>query len=200
MNTGRIQHHSAVRLGFTLIEVTVATVIIVILAAMIIPRFSGTERRQFEAVVEQVSDMLVVYAHRDRMNRQPVGIFHDYERNWLTVVLLEDEEAPGTDQYGWRVDPIVTPVKLPDDITEVFATEDHNMVDITQWPLTNRSDQSRPTIALEIVSASYSATLTLEPHAMAPRVSYSFDTQRRGGANARDPINLDRGGRNREEW
>lgn len=200
MKMGTAHSGRAARRAFTLLEVTVAVVILAILAAMIVPRFSGTERRRFEAVVDQVADMLIVYAQRDRLTSKPVGIFHDLERHWLTIVLLEDPDTPGTDEYGWRVDPTVTPVKLPEEITEVFAYEDYELIDITQWPLTSRSDQRRPVVEMEIGTDTRSATLTLSSHAVTPKVTYSYATRRSTGDDRREPIDLDRGGRNREDW
>jgi len=185
--------------AFTLVEITVSLVILAILAAIVIPRFTRTERRQFGRVVEQVSDLLIVYAQRDRLSRMPVGLYYDSEEQWLTVVLLDDPDAPGTDEFGWRRDPTISPVKMPEEVNEIAAYENGEFIDIATWPLTNRNDQTRPKIELEIDTDRHYAVLTLEPHAVAPRVRYG-DSNIRQPPSPRDPIDLDRGGRNREQW
>lgn len=184
--------------GFTLIEITVALVIVVVMASLIVPRFTGTERRHFESVAEQVSDLMMVYAQRDRLSHKQIGIFHDPQRHWLTVVLLEDEDGPNTDQYGWRVDPLVPPVKLPDNV-EVVAYEDGQMIDFSHWPITNRTDQTRPMVQLALSTDEYSATVTLSPHDVSPKMWLSSGIGSRE-SSYRKPLELDSGGRNREEW
>lgn len=199
MTTRRRHSGSRLARSFTLVEVMVSLIILALLAAMIVPRFTRTDRRQFERVVEQVADLLIVYAQRDRLSRKPVGLFYDTEERWLSLLLLDDIDAPNTDEFGWRRDPTASPVKLPDEIIHVQAYEDRQFIDIATWPLSNRLDQARPTIELEIGTEDHFATLTLMPYAVTPRVRYSEDLRRRP-VGPREPIDLDRGGRNREDW
>ena len=92
------------RQGFTLLEIIVAVSIIVILASIIVPRFAGSGRRRFELAVDQVGDLLVMFAQRDNIGRHPIGLLHDDQTQQLMLMVLDVEDGSTTEPAEWRQD------------------------------------------------------------------------------------------------
>lgn len=184
--------------GFTLLEVMVVVVILAVLATVAVPRLSGTERRAFDLAVDQVTDLLIMYAQRDRLERRSVGIVYDADRGWLELRVLDVEPGATNEVAQWRADRFVAPVKLPDvidrDALAVYA--DGEWVDIRGWPLTHATGEDRPTIEVLLRSreGDHVATLRLAPHDVVP------SRMEDGTGSPRQPIDLDAAGRSREVW
>ena len=58
------RHYRPTRCGFTLIEMIVVIIVMAIMASLTLPRLFGNDRRQFQHVADQVSDLLMMYAQR----------------------------------------------------------------------------------------------------------------------------------------
>jgi len=189
------------RRGFTLIEVIVVLVIIGVMASAIVPRFAYTTRRSFDHTVEQLADLMTMFAQRDQMSTGPVGIFHDTEANWITLVRLVEEEPGNPRSATWQIDRHVRPVKLPEFIPPdgVSASENGEPVDFTQWPLMSVPGEIRPTITLTVSNdaGDQSATLLLSAYAVGPRVLGERDD---GLIDQRQAIDLDATGQANQDW
>ena len=186
------------RRAFTLIEIVVVLVIMGILATLTIPRLASTRKTGFDLFVNQVSDLMLMFAQRDGLGRQGVGltIVSSPGRNELRLVRLDTSDL----SYGeWVADPLVRPVVFPDFVDpaaiEVYA--DGEVVDIRGWVLGHIPGENRPTIEISIedVDRRYSATVSLSPYSIAPR-----RRDGRRGATGRTTIDLDAEGRSREDW
>ncbi|MCI0364568.1 MAG: prepilin-type N-terminal cleavage/methylation domain-containing protein [Phycisphaerales bacterium] len=187
------------RRGFTLVEVTVVVVILVIMASLIVPRFTGADKRTFKLAVDQVGDLLTMYAQRENLGQKIVGIYHDRGENSLKLMMI-DSEAGGLDEYAdWREDRFVRPVKLPSFMNEsdVTIVADEQRYDAAgETPLTSMIGQQRPTIEITLRGAGESATLVLYPHSVAPVI---FGTVENLGT-IRSGVDLDTTGHSREDW
>ena len=196
-NARRVSRGSS-RDGFTLIELVVVVVLIAIIAAMVVPKLTGTTKRTFDLTVDRVADLLVMYAQRDHLARYPVGLTYDPEFGNLGLVVLTPPPDEATAPSSWRPDVFVPDVTLPEimDLDALTVYADGESVDVRTWPLANVPGQPRPTIEVFLRSkdGEYDATLRLSPHGVAPKRlnrTYFF---------AREPVDLDAVGRSQEDW
>jgi prepilin-type N-terminal cleavage/methylation domain-containing protein len=195
----RQPHNSA---GFTLLEMVVVVSIIALLATLAVPRLSGMDRREFNHTVDQVADMLTMYAQRDNVGATPIGIeLRRTNRGYeLALRLLMRESDASESTAEWVDDRLVAPVLLPEvvDPEMVLVVADHESVDIRETPLSHTPGEDRPLISITLYSRDglHTATLHLDPHAVVPRrkTEYSFVTERL------ESVDLDAEGRSREDW
>jgi len=187
--------------AFTLIEVTVVVVILVLLASLTVPRLAGTARKEFDHVVDQVADLLLMYAQRDQLGRGAVGLTrvrNDKEGvDEILLVKLESYEQDERTISQWVADPLTPPVRLPSivDRNGIIILIEGEPVDLSWAPVTHQIGEDRPTIEITLrsIDGEQKATLLLSPHALAPE---RIDQ----GAPVRTPLDLDAAGRSREEW
>ena len=172
------------RRAFTLIEVILVTVMMAMLAVAVLVRFSGTEGRRFEVAIEQVGDLMLMFAVRSEFAEEPVGIASDPSRNSLRLMLRRRPDELSDAQ--WVPDLSVKEIRLPDsvNVTNMEFMLDGDHVDPVQAPLTG--------IPQEVV-------LTLSPTAWRPTLSGGT-----GGLQTNDFLrtteDLDNTGRWQEDW
>jgi type II secretory pathway pseudopilin PulG len=181
--------------------VIVVVMIITLMAAMIIPRIQGNARRQFKLTGDEVADLLLMFAQREALAQNPVGIFHDYADNSLRLMRLERDPQRFNDRAGqWVADPIVKPVKLP---TQLLPPDNVNVLvdgqpeDITVYPLATEPGERRPSVEIRLQNnEGDSIRIMLDSFAVTPRIIQS------GAAFVDVPqvIDLDAEGRTREDW
>jgi prepilin-type N-terminal cleavage/methylation domain-containing protein len=183
--------------AFTLVEVLVVVVILVLLATMMVPRLLTNDIRIYRATCEEVADMLMMFAQRDALSQQPVGLFYDESAHQIQVRLYDIDPESNDPTPEWRRDRFIRPVQLPDFVELLEVREDHAIVDIRQWPLTSRPGQHRPWIEIVLGGPDDEMTsISLAPHEVSPLV-YSHSEQPPLIAT---PIDLNAAGRMREEW
>lgn len=187
--------------GFTLLEVTIVVVILAILSSLMLPRLFGHEKRNFRLVTEQVADLLLMYAQRDALSPRPVGISHDAERNWITLVTLEASENRLLEGAStWQMDSFVRPVKLPPIGSRPITVEfraDGELVNAAEWPLASTPGRDRPEIDITLYTeVGLTATVSLSPYSVAPSI-WGLDDEQTYGP---EPMDLDATGRSREDW
>jgi len=189
------RHH---RRAFTLLELIITLVIIALLASISLPRLFQSSRHEFELFVERVGDMLTMYAQRENLMRQPIGLRINESTDALELVVMrrntDAPDAPST----WYVDRFVDPIPLPPDevVDSIEFLADGAWVDVRSFPLTNDPARLRPHIEVHIYGRTEHVIWVLAPHAVTPR--------RYGGVRSDDPIvraiDLDEEGRTREQW
>ncbi len=199
MNHPMCSSRRSLAAGFTLLEVIVVVAILAIMATMTIPRLVGQDRRAIRLAADQLADLLTMYAQREALGQRPAGIWHDAQRNWIVLMVLDIDPADPEAPADWRLDPYVSPVKLPStvDWRYVQAIQDGEQVDFQKWPIATQPGEPRPTIEISFANQEgLTKTVILPAHALAP--------YQQGGPRAysdlRHPIDLDAAGRRQEDW
>jgi prepilin-type N-terminal cleavage/methylation domain-containing protein len=184
--------------GFTLIEVTVVVVVLAIMATMIVPRLVGNDKREFKLAVDQVGDLLTMYAQRESTGQKVVGISHNRQFNQLELWEIDTDNGGVTDGGSWRRDFYVQPVRLPQFMldTDLEIVVDGDRVDASEWPVCGELGQQRPQISISLHGAEEIATLTLAPYAVAPTLSSTYGVS----GVIREAVDLDGTGHSREDW
>ncbi len=188
--------HVQTRFAFTLLEIIVVIIIIGVLSAMIVPRLSGNQQREFKLTVERVNDVVLMFAHRVSTSNQAAALRYDPQNSQFELLSkIQDEEATG--EFFWGVDPLAQPVTLPSWLGEDAITilVDGEITDTTQWPVTTTPGETRPLIEVALHWDEHDALISLQSHAMGPTIW--FDGV---GTEPLMPIDLDAEGRGREEW
>lgn len=183
---------------FTLVEMIVVMVILGLLMTMVVPQLTGNPRRQFMLTVDQVGDLLTMYAQRETLGQKVVGITHDGFDNSLVLMTLDSPDLADTTHGEWRRDLYVKPVRFPKfmNVSDVEIQADGERIDTSQIPLSNEPGKDRPTIQIALRSDKESAVLVLHPYSIAPEII----TTTLNTSTGRDRIDLDAVGRSREDW
>ena len=184
--------------AFTMIEMIVVLVILGIMAAMVVPRMLGNSQREFRLAVDQVADLLTMFAQRQNLGQKPVGIFQDRLQNRMALMVMDTDTGGPGQTADWRMDRYVEPIQFPPFMldTDIDILVDGQRVDASQWPITCDIGQDRPTIQIAMRGAGESATLTLYAYGVAPEITNNRETLNA----ARMPLDLDGSGRGREDW
>ena len=181
--------------GFTLLEMIVVVVVLGLIASMAIPRLSGTRGREYELKVEQVADLMVMFAHRLSTSTKATGLQYDAPTRELYLLTLETDGD--SNESFWIDDPlapsVVFPTWMEEDAIAIFTDGDY--MDTSQWPLTTMPGENRPIIEISIAWENRSALIMLASHAMAPSIWLDGE-----GIEPLTPIDLDAAGQTREEW
>ncbi|MCH2148742.1 MAG: type II secretion system GspH family protein [Phycisphaerales bacterium] len=185
------------RRGFTMVEIIVVCTVLAMLLSVLAVRLTSMEGRNFDTVVEQTGDLMMMFALRSEHARQPVGLLIDEDRNSLRLLRREpSERAENMDL--WQPDPTVREVRLPEFMStrdiEVFV--DGDIADLTEWPLSAMPGEDRPVIELVLRHQDRSVSLNLSPTSMSPRRI----EEGRDEVPLREPEDLDNTGRWQEEW
>jgi type II secretory pathway pseudopilin PulG len=190
-------HARSNRLAFTIVEVLVVVVILVLLATMMVPRLFTNDVRIYRATCEELADMLMMFAQRDALSQQPVGLFYNEDLHQIEVLLYDVDPESYDRTPQWRQDRFIRPLKLPQFVELVEVLEDHATIDIRQWPLASRPGQQRPWIEIILGGPDGETTsITMAPHEVSPLV-YSHDEQ---PPLIAVPVDLNAAGRMREDW
>ncbi|MBM44077.1 MAG: hypothetical protein CMJ36_03560 [Phycisphaerae bacterium] len=188
---------SSHRRGFTMVEIIMVCVILALLLSAILVRLTSLQGRNFDTVVDQAGDLLMMYALRSEHARQPVGLFVDESRSSIRLMRRESGDDPG-DTSLWKSDPTVREVRLPDfmSIYELEIYIDGDQADLTQWPLSTMPGEDRPAVEIVLYHEDREVRLNLPPTALAPvRIEDGRDT-----LPVREMEDLDTTGRWQEDW
>jgi len=167
------------------------------LLSILAVRLTSMDGRNFDTVIEQTGDLMMMFALRSEHARQPVGLLIDEERNSLRLLRREQSElAENTDL--WQPDPTVREVRLPDFMStrDIEVLVDGDVADLTEWPLSAMPGEDRPVLELILRHAARTVSLSLSPTSMSPRRI----EEGRDQAPLREPEDLDTTGRWQEEW
>ena len=190
------RHTHPTRCGFTLIELIVVIIVMAIMATMILPRLFGNDKRQFQHVADQVSDLLMMYAQRESLGTKPVSLWEDTDRRQLKLMTLEVFDDSLTKQSKWIIDGTVRPVSLPNDVVILDVHVDGESMDISTWPFQSPPGQLRPSLAIILEGPSGIITIAMASHAIVPLQIHSQQYAEWLGG----PVDLDAAGLDREDW
>ncbi len=191
-----LRHNSPIRFGFTLIEMIVVIIVMAIMATLILPRLFGNDRRQFQNVADQVSDLLMMYAQRESLGTKPVGLWENTERRQLELMTLEVFDDSVELQSGWVSDRTVRPVSLPNDVSILDVQADGESVDLSEWPMQSPPGQLRPSLAIILEGPNGIITIAMASHSLVALQIHSEQYAEWMGG----PVDLDAAGLDREDW
>ena len=182
--------------GFSLIEVVIATLILVLLAGLVIPRLGGMNRRTEQLAVDRVADLLAAFCYRDSMASGTAAIEFDANGGSLMLLALRKDPDNPTQPATWEIDPLAPVVNIPNTVS-VTAYEDGAMLPNGDWTLLTNYDGTRPKIELELEGSNVFATIMLDPWAQTPSV---VDEMRGDTTVLSDAIDLDAIGQDKDPW
>ncbi|MCH8823824.1 MAG: prepilin-type N-terminal cleavage/methylation domain-containing protein [Planctomycetes bacterium] len=185
--------------AFTLIELVVVMIVMSIIMAITLPRLSNSDGRKLQNAADELADMLTMFAHHAATEHRPIAIWHDYDRNWIVLLVMDIDPATPNDPPQWQIDRFVQPIKLPDSVdrTTVFGMQDGEAVDFQRWPIATRPGQPRTEIQISFTDdTGRTKTLLLKGHSLTP---VQLDNAAETSA-IRLAIDLDATGRRQEDW
>ena len=180
-------------------ELIIVIIVLAIIMSLTIPRLVGHGRRELDLAAQELLDMLTMFAQREATEQRPIALWHDSDRNWIVLMVLDGDPADPEAPADWRVDPYVSPVKLPSSVDwqNVYATADGESADFRKWPITTQLGEPRPAIEISFANQDgLTKTVVLPAHALAPYRQDGAGSY----ANLRFPIDLDAAGRRQEDW
>lgn len=186
------------RRGFTLIEIMVVTIILVIVGAIVIPRMTGKNVVTVQLAAEQASASLAMFAYRSSLAAQPVALRRDPEFGTIEVWVLDADLARPDQPPTWKIDRFAKPLALPSGTVLAEVRIDGQPLETQEWQVVSTPSMPRPRIELVVAAeeGDDEITIVLEPRASAPYIVQAGRTMEIG----RVPIDLDREGRGKELW
>jgi prepilin-type N-terminal cleavage/methylation domain-containing protein len=134
--------------AFTLIEVLVVVVILVVLAGALVPRLASMGGREVRASAVAVGDLVSVAARRDALTSQRVALQFDADSGSLALMTMQtssrDTGAPMTPE--WHQDRLMPRVQLGDTIMQ--ASTDGVALDAKGWRVEFPQGGRRPALAI----------------------------------------------------
>lgn len=182
--------------GFTMIELIVVVIIVAIAAAAVVPRFSGSARQEADVSIDQVGELLRLYAYRQSLGSQQVALWRDGVDGRVHLLVKDSDPSDPTAAPEWRSDRFAAPVALVPglDIDEVRV--DDKRVDPGEFTVASIPGGDRAKIEIRLVGHGLDSTLVL-PAGSPSVVRVDAD---KPAPFARVPIDLNRSGRERDPW
>ncbi len=171
-------------------------VVLGIAAAAIVPKFTGTARQEADNSVDQVAELLRLFAYRQSLSSQQVALWRDGNDGRIHLLVMDiDPEEPDA-PAAWRPDRFASPVSLPLGVELVEIQNNDQRVDPVEWTIASIPGGERPKIAIRIVGFGVDSTVAL-PQGSPSVVRVDAD---KPAPFAREPIDLSRAGRDYEPW
>lgn len=182
--------------GFTLIEVVIVIMIVVLFAGLILPRLSGVGKRAEQLTVERVADLLAAFSYRDSLASGSTALeYSAMDGSLMLLTLWVDPERP-SEPAIWARDILASVIRLPDTMG-MRAYEDGELLAEGDWSIITSVDGTRPKIEIELIGTSTNATIMLDPWAQSPQVVDELSGER---VTLSDAIDLDAIGQDKEPW
>ena len=184
--------------GFTLLEVILVGVVLILLATMIVPRMSGMSRRRNDAAVEAAASVVAAFAFHESTGRRQIALSYDADFRQLELQVLEFDPADPSRRPEWRVHPYTQPVTLPESVEITNISSNGEQLDPDQFFISTDAAGSRPSIDMRLdTDNNNGATIALTPYALGPIVIFD---RNENPPIIREPADLDSMGLEREDW
>lgn len=187
------------RRAFTLIELIVAILVLVIIGGILVPRLATTTRMEHEAAIDAVEELLATYAFREATSAgQQVALWQDPKSGDLSLLVKGSALSTTGDvpeAQEWKQDWMSDSVHLPTALRLADVVIDGEPVTGSDWMAPSVPGGGRPSIELRLESDLVEATVSLPSSAMTPM----RQQQGRREAFSREQVDLERGVRG-ERW
>ena len=184
--------------GFTLLEVVIVGVLLVLLATMIVPRMSGMSRRRNEAAVDAAASVVAAFAFHESTGRRQLALSYDRDFRQLELQVLEFDSNDSSLRPKWRIHPFSQPITLPDTVDITRVSSNGELLDPDDFFITTEAAGERPNVEIRIETDNDNgATISLKPYALAPMVVFDRNDN---PPLVRESANLDEMGLEREDW
>lgn len=191
---GRLVASRRGRRGFSLIELIVVSILIVVMGAITLPRMTSLERRREDKALLEVEDLLRMFAFRNSVGTQQIAVHFDRSRNALSLWILDLNPDDPEGARVWQQDRLSYPVELPESMTITEAASDDSVIRDDIWTIASNPDGSRPRIAVFVTGRVLSGEIALDSYSTVPTRLDKADAVRR------EPIDLDAEGRAFDRW
>ncbi len=182
--------------GFTLIEVVIVIMIVVLFAGLILPRLSGVGQRAEQLTVDRVEDLLAAFSYRDSLASGSTAIeYSSIDHSLILLTLLANPEQP-EDPAIWSRDILVPVVRLPESMG-IRTYEEGQLLPDGDWSIITRIDGTRPKIEIQLFGVATDTTVMLDPWAQGP---YVVDELAMEKTTLSDAIDLDAIGQDKDPW
>ena len=182
------------RRGFSLLEIVIVSIMLAIMAATIVPKFTVAARQIEDKAILEVEDLLRMYAFRNGSGTQQIGLYYDKISGEVSLWIKDLDPANPEGPRVWQQDRLSSPVQLPDGMLIVEALVDGVSMRDENWNIPSHADGSRPRIELLIAGREKTAALVLETYTTVPvRVGEP-------GVVVREQVDLDDQGAAMEIW
>lgn len=171
-------------------------VVLAIAAATIVPRFTGTARQEADNAVDQVAELLRLFAWRQSLGSQQVALWRDGADGRMYLLVKDADPEDPVAAPEWRADRFAAPVSLPPGVEVLDVRSDDQRVDPAEWTIASTPGAERPKVEIRIAGHGVDATVVL-PEGSPSVVRVDAD---KPAPFARAQIDLDRAGRDREPW
>ena len=190
-------HHPrpATRRGFTLIEVIIAAVLLVVLGTMLVPRMSGMARGELDVAIESVTTIVATFAFAEATDEKLVALSYSEENRRFDLFVLDEDDAGEVD---WRPLSLAPSLILPDQIAFTRVTVDGAAYDPNDWFVSSNPSGLRPDIRIRIESETGDGVeVALLPHGLGPVIIRDGDPD---PPVLRERADLNEMGADREDW
>ncbi|MAB73097.1 MAG: hypothetical protein CMJ54_11395 [Planctomycetaceae bacterium] len=195
MKTKPAQTRTRHRRGFSLIEVIIASVLLVLLGTMLVPRMSGIARGELDVAVEGVGTAFAAFAFTESTDQKLVALSYTASNRRLDVFQLRETDAKASE---WRPLTMAPSLILPEFIEFTRVTVDGAALDPTDWFISSSSSGLRPDIRVRIESETGDgADIALLPHGLGPVIVRDGDPD---PPYLRERTDLAEIGADREDW
>jgi len=184
------------RRGFTLIELIVVSALLVIVAALVLPRLTGMARREADVAAERLAELLSMFAFRDSSGAASCAIWLDPDTGCVALWTLESDPLQPTEAPEWTPDRHVQPVCMPQGVELAEVRMDGRPLDGSEWRIMGSPSGERPEIYMRVIADGLETELLLPPNGSTPMRTDNGVARER----VRVPIDLDQAGMDREPW
>ncbi|HAC08736.1 MAG: prepilin-type N-terminal cleavage/methylation domain-containing protein [Phycisphaerales bacterium] len=195
MQTNDAQPRTRHRRGFSLIEVIIASVLLVLLGTMLVPRMSGIARGELDVAVEGVGTAFAAFAFTESTDQKLVALSYTASNRRLDVFQLRETDGKTSE---WRPLTMAPSLILPEFIEFTRVTVDGAALDPADWFISSSSSGLRPDIRIRIESETGDgADIALLPHGLGPVIVRDGDPD---PPYLRERTDLAEIGADREDW
>ena len=173
----------------------IASVLLVLLGTMLVPRMRSIARGELDVAVEGVGTAFAAFAFTESTDQKLVALSYNASNRRLDVFQLKETDDRTSE---WRPLTMAPSLILPEFIDFTQVTVDGAALDPADWFISSSSSGLRPDIRIRIESETGDgADIALLPHGLGPVIVRDGDPN---PPHLRERTDLAEIGADREDW